>query len=250
MLNDMFQNIEKNIENSLNNNLTTNVENMQVEQNTFLSSKIGQAINGGINIALKAILPDVIEDEIIHIKDSLITEGFSAAIDTAVKEAINFGKSITGMITGNFENISQIKNAIEKGGLVDSVSSLIDTGINWANNKGYINNEITGLIKAGKNTIMGTIEKNIDNTFTNQTEMIEIINGYIDKWYSYYEKQDFNNMTYQYNKIMEYLDKIVPLEEIINKARMVENIHELIKNNGKNFDITEQEKELAKMLAV
>ena len=36
------------------------------------------------------------------------------------------------------------------------------------------------------------------------------------------------------------LEKIVPLENIINSARKIENIHNLIKNNGNNFNITEE----------
>ncbi len=89
-------------------------ENLEKEQDKFIETKVGQAINKGINIGLKAILPNVIEDEFIAVKDSLLTEGFSAAIDTAIKEATNLGKSLTGIVTGNFENISQIKDAIKK----------------------------------------------------------------------------------------------------------------------------------------
>ena len=39
------------------------------------------------------------------------------------------------------------------------------------------------------------------------------------------------------------------LESILKKARTVENLHELIKNNGKNFELNSNEKELAEMLA-
>ena len=38
------------------------------------------------------------------------------------------------------------------------------------------------------------------------------------------------------------------LEDIINKARKVENLHNLIKNNGKSFDLTEEQKQLAEQL--
>ena len=52
-----------------------------------------------------------------------------------------------------------------------------------------------------------------------------------------------------YNKIEENLNKVMPLESILKKARTVENLHELIKNNGKNFELNSNEKELAEMLA-
>ena len=56
-------------------------------------------------------------------------------------------------------------------------------------------------------------------------------------------------MEYQYNKIEQNLQKILPIEDILKKARVIENLHELIKNNGNNFELSKQEQELAEMLA-
>lgn len=104
-------------------------------------------------------------------------------------------------------------------------------------------------LKNGKNTVMKTIKNGIDNSLDNQVEAVEKIDGYINKWYQYYNQRNFTNMEYQYNKIEEYIKEIIPLESVIRKARTVENLHELIKNNNKNFDLSQQEKELAEMLA-
>jgi len=52
----------------------------------------------------------------------------------------------------------------------------------------------------------------------------------------------------QFNKIQKELEKVVPLESVITKARQLENIHNLIKNNGKNFNLTQEELELANKL--
>lgn len=238
------------LENLLENNIENNIEEeLSVRQNNFLKTNLGQAINSGINIGIKALLPDCIEDEIIEIKDSLITEGFSAAVDTAIEEASNFGKSLMGILTGNFENVSQVKSAVEKGGLVDTISNLLGDAIDWAKGKGYISKSTAKIIKKGKNAVMDTIEDNIDDTLSNQIESVEKINGYIEKWQKYYEEQNFKNMEYQYNKIQEYLEDIIPLEDIIQKAHTVENLHELIKNNGKDFNLSEEQKELAKILS-
>ena len=64
------------------------------EQKGFLESTLGQVINGGVNLGLKAILPDFLEDEIIEIKDSIITDGFSAGIKTAIDNVVDMGKSV------------------------------------------------------------------------------------------------------------------------------------------------------------
>lgn len=96
---------------------------------------------------------------------------------------------------------------------------------------------------------MKNIKTGVDNTLDNQVEAIEKLDKYITKWNQYYNEQNFVNMEYQYSKIEEYLKEVIPLEDVLKRARAVENLHELIKNNGRNFDLTQEEKELATMLA-
>ena len=95
---------------------------------------------------------------------------------------------------------------------------------------------------------MDNVKDGIDNSLEEQVNSIDKINGYIEKWYKYYEEKNFTRMEYQYNKIEENLNNVMPLESILKKARTVENLHELIKNNGKNFELNSNEKELAEML--
>ena len=141
MNNNLIEN-NKNILKSNNLNLENNLNTYDLEkkQNSFLKSNLGQAINGGIDLGLRILLPNCIEDEVINIKNSLITEGFSAAVDTAIEEATNLGKSALGILTGTFE----------KGGLIDTVSDILDTGIDWAKNHGYIKKGIASTIKKRK----------------------------------------------------------------------------------------------------
>lgn len=151
------------MEELLNNNeknnlyLSNNIkqEKLEKEQNSFLQTNLGRAINGGIDLGLRVLLPNFIEDEVISIKDSLITEGFSAAISTAIEEATNLGKSAMGLITGTFENISQVNKAIKKGGLIDTISDILDTGISWAQKHGYIEKGTAKTIKKRKKSCNG-----------------------------------------------------------------------------------------------
>ena len=55
-------------------------------------------------------------------------------------------------------------------------------------------------------------------------------------------------MQREYSKLQKELKELVPLENTLKNARQVENIHYLIKNNGKNFNLSEEEFELAKKL--
>ena len=56
-------------------------------------------------------------------------------------------------------------------------------------------------------------------------------------------------MEKEYKKLEKSLNKVVPLENTLTRARQIENIHNRIKNNGQNFEISEVELELAKKLA-
>ena len=104
------------------------------------------------------------------------------------------------------------------------------------------------LIKKGKNTILDNISNNVENNLTSQVESIEKIDKYSEKWNQFYKERDFDNMEQQFKKIEKELEKIVPLENVITKARQLENIHNLIKNNGKNFNLSQEELELANKL--
>ena len=71
----------------------------------------------------------------------------------------------------------------------------------------------------------------------------------INEWKKAYENKDFDLMEKEMKNINKYLEKIMPLENIIKEARIVENIHSLIKNNNKNFEINEVELEAANVLS-
>ena len=55
-------------------------------------------------------------------------------------------------------------------------------------------------------------------------------------------------MEKQFNKIEKELKVVMPLENVLNKARIIENLHNLIKNNGQNFNLSKEEIELANKL--
>ena len=55
-------------------------------------------------------------------------------------------------------------------------------------------------------------------------------------------------MEREFKKMKEKFKEILPMENTIKEARTIENLHTLIKNNGRNFDLSEEQKELANIL--
>ena len=222
--------------------------NLETEQGKFIDSTIGKVINNAIDIGLRYILPDLIEEEVIEVKDALIKNGLNAGIHTAVDNIVNMGKSAVGIITGNFENISQVKKAVEQGGLIDTVSQVIDFATNKAQNAGLINKTVGTIIKSGKNSILNNVSNSIEKELTNQEKNIEKLDKYSENWKEYYNIRDFEGMEKEYEKIKEKLKETIPIEETIKNERTIETLHNLIKNNGQNFDLSSEELELAKKL--
>lgn len=229
-------------------NQITNDVSIENKQRNFLQTNIGKAVNTGLNIGLRYILPDVIEDQVIEIKDSFLQNGFKEGIQTAIDSAINFGKSALGIVTGNFENIQQMQTAVKSGGIIDGISNVLNFTINKVVNSGKIPYALGSAIKTGKNAILNNITKNIESEFENQVNQIEKLNKYTNNWKDYFNNKDFDGMQREYDKIRGKMKEIAPIENTIKTARGIENLHKLIKNNGKNFDLTSEELELAKML--
>lgn len=228
-----------NLENEINNYLK--IEN---NQKNFFNTLFGKVINNAIDIGLKSILPDLIEDEIINIKNSLFENGLKGGVETTINTIINYGKSALGIVTGNFENIDQINMAIKNGGIIDTISDVLDKSIKNIYEKGYINSTINTIIKNGKNVILDNVTNNIKKEFNNQAELIESLEKYVTNWKEAYNNKDFNIMEKEYKKIEKSLNKAIPIENLLKETRKIEVIHNLIKNNGNNFEITEEENEL------
>lgn len=238
-----INNLSKNNEINLENNLVN-----EKSQKNFLETTLGKTINTAVDIGIRAILPDFVEDQIIAIKDNLINCGLKDGITKTIDDAIDLGKGVIGIVTGNFENISQMQSAIKSGGIIDGMSSLLDTVIDKVKQTGLISNALANTIKQGKNVILNNIESNIESTFRNQYKAIETIDKAVENWKNYFEEKNFEGMVKEYKKIEKQLKNIAPIENTINNVKTIEVLHNLIKNNGENFNLTPEEIDLAEKL--
>ncbi len=237
------------IETEINNSLTNSVTSELYEnQKDFLNTTLGKTINSAIDIAIKAALPNLIEDEVINIKDAILENGFKEGIKEAINTGLDIGKSSLGIVTGNFENISQVQLAVKKGGIIDSTSKLLDYAIKFANTNGFISNEVSSVLRKSKESILDAISNKIENNFTNQIKYIEKLENNCKKWKEAFECKSVDLLNKSYKEISKTIDKIIPLENIIKEARKIENIQNLLVNNNYNFDISKNEILLAEKL--
>ena len=221
---------------------------LEKNQNNFINNLIGKAINTGLDIGIRAVLPDIIEEQVISIKNNLLNYGLKDGISKTIEDAINLGKSTLGIITGDFESVSQMNNVIKNGGILDNISDILDLTINKMAQNGNISPDISKLIKQGKKTILNSIESNIDKSLVNQQESAERLEKALNNWKTSYNNHDFKGMEKEYKKVEKELCNLVPIENIIKEARNVENLHTLVKTNGQNFNLSETEQELLKKM--
>lgn len=235
--------------NTIDNNLTKDNELIKGEdQISFIETSLGKTINFGLDIGLRALLPDFIEQQIIDIKDTLLKEGFSEGIKKVASSAINFGKSALGIVTGNFENVSQVQTAVKNGGIIDSVSELIDTVLNKTQKSGTLSYTMANTIRKGKNVILDSITNKIEEEFNSQLDAAEKLQKYSNNWKEYFNNHNFEGMQREYTKMKEKLKILIPIESTLQQARTIENLHTLIKNNGQDFNLTKEQMELANLL--
>ncbi len=235
--------------NSLENNLSNSNELIKTEdQTSFIETSLGKTINFGLDLGLRAALPDFVEEQVIDIKDTLLKEGFSEGIKKVVSSAIDFGKSALGIVTGNFENISQVQTAVKNGGIIDGVSNLVDTVLNKTTKSGVLSYSMANTIRKGKNVILDSITNKIEDEFNSQLDAAEKLQKYSNNWKEYYNAHDFEGMQREYDKMKEKLKILMPMETTLKQARTIENLHTLIKNNGQDFNLTQEQKQLVELL--
>lgn len=240
--------VERSIQNEqkLSNNNELNIT--PEKQNQFLETTLGKTINGALDIGLRWILPDLIENQVIEIKDTLLKNGLKEGINKSIETAMDFGKSAYGIVTGKFDNISQIQTAVQKGGILDTISDSLDTVLNYTIKKDMIPRSIVNVIRNSKNTLLDNIQNNIEKTMTEQIKGIEKIDQSITNWNTYLKQENFEKMEIEYKKVKEELNNLIPLETTLKKARELENLHLLIKNRGGEIKLEQEEIELAKKL--
>ena len=224
---------EKNLNNQLTNDIKTN--EISKNQNDFIGNMFKNAINFGIDLGLKSLLPDLIEDQVIDIKNSILEGGFKEGVNTLMKKVNEFKNSITGIFTGNFNNIQEINTATKQGGIIKTVSKGLSKGIDTGVKSGIIPKSIGGILKAGKTTMLNEFSNSLESQMRKEIQKFDILNDLNKKWYDALDQRDFDKMTKYTEKISVLSKDLVKFSNIINETKKIEELHNFIKENN-SFD--------------
>ena len=224
-------------EKNLNNQLTNDIKNNEISknQNDFIGNMFKNAINFGIDLGLKSLLPDLIEDQVIDIKNSILEGGFKEGVNTLMKKVNEFKNSITGIFTGNFNNIQEINTATKQGGIIKTVSKGLSKGIDAGVKSGIIPKSIGGILKAGKTTMLNEFSNSLESQMRKEIQKFDTLNDLNKKWYDALDQRDFDKMTKYTEKISVLSKDLVKFSNIINETKKIEELHNFIKENN-SFD--------------
>ena len=224
-------------EKNLNNQLTNDIKNNEINknQNDFIGNMFKNAINFGVDLGLKSLLPDLIEDQVIDIKNSILECGFKEGVNTLMKKVNEFKNSITGIFTGNFNNIQEINTATKQGGIIKTVSKGLSKGIDAGVKSGIIPKSIGGILKAGKTTMLNEFSNSLESQMRKEIQKFDTLNDLNKKWYDALDQRDFDKMTKYTEKISALSKDLVKFSNIINETKKIEELHNFIKENN-SFD--------------
>ena len=224
-------------EKNLNNQLTNDIKNNEISknQNDFIGNMFKNAINFGVDLGLKSLLPDLIEDQVIDIKNSILEGGFKEGVNTLMKKVNEFKNSITGIFTGNFNNIQEINTATKQGGIIKTVSKGLSKGIDAGVKSGIIPKSIGGILKAGKTTMLNEFSNSLESQMRKEIQKFDTLNDLNKKWYDALDQRDFDKMTKYTEKISELSKDLVKFSNIIDETKKIEELHNFIKENN-SFD--------------
>ena len=146
------------------------------------------------------------------------------------------------------DNLDKEQNSFLESTLGKVIDSSVDFGLR-AILPNFIEDEVIEIKDTLVNEgLIDDVSSNIKNEFKNQNKNVENLNKYNNNWKESFEAKDFDKMEKYMKKINNLLTKTLPLENTIKNARTIENLHELIKNNGKSFELSDEEMQLAELL--
>ena len=219
---------------------------MELTQNLPKEVKINlpKVANNALNFGLKAILPDFFEEDIIQIKDSFINEGFEKGLEEAKEKAEEVWKSVKGVFTGEFDTVGEIQKLIQKNGILDTASDLVDKITKLLLSKKIINKTTYNLIKTGKKEIINALEGELNNYYKVDNYDFEGLSEQIEKWQKNYNDSDYESMEKTAKTILNILDKVDQIEAVITKARNIQKVQKYIQEKGSKEKLTKAERKL------
>ena len=108
----------------------------------FLRQLFGQMVNRGLDIGIRVVFPDFLENSIIEVKDAFIQEGLGSAVRTAIDQTMELGRQALDFVRRGFSSTPDAISVLDRGDVTGNISKTIDEAITKMGNNNEINPEI------------------------------------------------------------------------------------------------------------
>ena len=217
-------------------------------KNNIFKNELTDAIKEGINAGIRFIFPDFIEEEIVNLNNNIYEYGIKEGINKSLNEIIEKVKPVIEDFPNKIENIIDTKSSKSIINYNEEIDNLLDNGIANIKKTDFVDSKTLETIEAEKNVLVENIDKKIDDKVLNQVKNTRKLEKYISNWKKSYEEKDFPGMEKEYNKIKKIENSVMMTDNLFKECNYIKNLQKLIKNNGKNFNISQEEIELLNKL--
>lgn len=215
-----------------------------IENTGNIFSNIGNAFNNAVKKGAEAInFPDNLGE---IVKSGLEKIDLKEIGSSAVEEALKTGMKNLGMKTSTFNSLKNIFDAVKDGNLKKGLES----GFNIAIGLLKVPTSAKRILKNGKSLILDQIfDDELKTVMTKQKNTISRINKKCTQMEEAFKVDDVKTLDRIAKTLKTDLQKVMPIQEVIEKGEETLNKYQLYKNKG-NVQLTQDEKEVCQQLAV
>lgn len=229
--------------NTLNLDLNNEKEITLDKQSGNIFSNIATAFSNAVKKGVDMIdFPDDLGEAV---KSGLEKIDLKEIGSSAVESALKTGMKSLGMKTSTFNNLKDIVNAVKEGSLKNGLDSGLDIAINLLK----VPTAAKTFLKSGKNLILDNVfEDELKSVMAKQKNTISRINKKCMQIEEAFKNNDVKTMDRVAKTLKTDLEKVMPIQEVIEKGHSTLNKYNLYKNKG-NIELTQIEQELCEKLA-
>lgn len=224
-------NIEKNNEIILTDESKNIFENV-ADMFSNVANKIGETIE----------IPDKYKN---IVKEGISKFDFKGIANATAETALRSGMKSLGMKVSTFDDIKGIFEAIKEGDLKKGLSEGIDLAVSLLK----IPTAVKSTIKSGKTLILDkAFDDELKTVMEKQKNTISRINKKCDQIEKAIQENDEKTIERISKTLKTDLEKVMPIENVIQRGKKILNECELYKNKG-NKELSQTEIELCQKLA-
>lgn len=224
-------------------NLEKNNEIVLTEESKNIFENIGDAFSNTINRIGEVIeIPDKYKDVV---KEGVGKFDFKGVASAAAESALKRGMKNLGMKVSTFNDIKGVFEAIKEGDLKKGLSEGMDLAMSVVK----IPTNVKNVIKSSKTLILDkAFEDELKTVMEKQKNTISRINKKCDQIEKAFSENDEKTIERVSKTLKTDLNKVMPIENVIQRGKQILNECELYKNKN-NKQLSQLEMELCQKLA-